>query len=136
MQDYFGVEIPFARHIGVTAISKEPGRVRLKIDLEAYHGNNLGIAHGGAILTLLDIALGSAARTTVGVPVMTIDIQASFLAPGKGTLYAEGRVVKQGRSIVFCEGDVKDENGELLAKASGVFKPVKPRGGIMEGGDG
>ena len=91
------------------------------------HVNNLGIAHGGLICTLLDVAMGTAARCTVGLPVMTLDMQASFLSPGRGELTAEGRVVRAGRSIVFCEAEVRSAEGELVAKASGLFKPVTLR---------
>jgi len=71
--------------------------------------------------------MGTAARCTVGLPVMTLDMQASFLSPGRGELTAEGRVVRAGRSIVFCEAEVRSAEGELVAKASGLFKPVTPK---------
>jgi uncharacterized protein (TIGR00369 family) len=104
------------------------GRTRLRARARPEHVNNLGIAHGGLICTLLDVAMGTAARCTVGLPVMTLDMQASFLSPGRGELTAEGRVVRAGRSIVFCEAEVRSAEGELVAKASGLFKPVAPRG--------
>jgi uncharacterized protein (TIGR00369 family) len=124
----FGADIPFATMCGVEALGFEDGRTRLRLALRPEHGNNLGIAHGGVICTLLDIAMGTAARCTIGTPVMTLDMQASFIGPGRGVLLAEGRVLRAGRSILFCEADITGEDtGELIAKASGVFKPVKPK---------
>jgi acyl-coenzyme A thioesterase PaaI-like protein len=35
--------------------------------------------------------------------------------------------VRAGRSIVFCEAEVRSAEGELVAKASGLFKPVRPK---------
>jgi uncharacterized protein (TIGR00369 family) len=125
--DYFGVDVPFARYCGIVPISHEPGHTRLGLDLADFHANNHGTAHGGALLTLLDISLGSAARTFIGTPVVTINMQVSFLSPGKGKLIGEGRVVKPGRTIIFCEGEIRDDKGELIAKASGVFKAAKPQ---------
>ena len=105
------------------------GRTRLRLALRPEHGNNLGIAHGGVICTLLDIAMGTAARCTIGVPVMTLDMQTSFIGPGRGVLIGEGRVLRAGRSILFCEAEVTAEDtGELIAKGSGVFKPARAKG--------
>ena len=126
--DIFGADIPFAAHCGIEPIAFKDGRTTLRVCVAPEHGNNLGIAHGGLICTLLDIAMGTAARCTVGLPVMTLDMQASFLSPGRGELTAEGRVLRAGRSIVFCEAEVRTADGDLVAKASGLFKPVAPKG--------
>jgi uncharacterized protein (TIGR00369 family) len=125
----FGADIPFASLCGVEALGFENGKTRLRLALKPEHGNNLGIAHGGVICTLLDIAMGTAARCTIGVPVMTLDMQTSFIGPGRGVLIGEGRVLRAGRSILFCEAEVTAEDtGELIAKASGVFKPARTKG--------
>ncbi len=123
----FGADIPFADHCGIEAIDFVAGRTRLRLAPRPEHGNNLGIAHGGLICTLLDVAMGTAARCTLGQPVMTLDMQASFLSPGRGTMMAEGRVLRAGRSILFCEAEIRDEAGELVAKSTGVFKAVRKK---------
>jgi uncharacterized protein (TIGR00369 family) len=74
---------------------------------------------------MLDVAMGSAARLASGSSVITVDMQSAFLAPGRGDLSAEGRVVRPGRSLIFCEGEVRDAEGALIAKASGLFKVAK-----------
>lgn len=121
----FGAEIPFVDHCGIEAIDAVEGRTRLRLAPRPEHLNNLGIAHGGLICTLLDVAMGTAARTTVGRPVMTLDMQVSFLSPGRGTLHAEGRIVRAGRSVIFCEADIRNEEGELVARSTGLMKPVR-----------
>lgn len=121
----FGAEIPFADYCGIEEASLSDGQTRLRLIVGPQHGNNLGIVHGGLICTLLDVAMGTAARCHIGRPVMTLDMQASFLSPGRGVLIGEGRVVRAGRSIVFCEADVREEGGDLVAKSSGIFKPVQ-----------
>jgi uncharacterized protein (TIGR00369 family) len=124
----FGADIPFASMCGVEALGFENGKTRLRLALKPEHGNNLGIAHGGVICTLLDIAMGTAARCTIGMPVMTLDMQTSFIGPGRGVLIGEGRVLRAGRSILFCEAEVTAEDtGELIAKGSGVFKPARAK---------
>jgi uncharacterized protein (TIGR00369 family) len=128
MMKIFGAEIPFAAHCGVEPLDAADGKTLLRLVLRAEHMNNFGIAHGGVTCTLLDIAMGSAARRVAGAPAMTLDMQTSFIAPGRGVLMAQGRVVRAGRSIVFCEGDVRTEAGELVARGSGLFKPMRLKG--------
>ena len=53
-----------------------------------------------------------------------------FLQAGVGRLVAEGRVLRNGRSLIFCEGEVRDVNGELVAKALGTFKLRRSRKNI------
>ena len=125
----FGADVPFAAYCGVEEVDFVDGRTRVRVLPRPEHGNNLGIAHGGLICTLLDVAMGTAARCTLGVPVMTLDMQASFLSPGRGELSGEGRVLRAGRSILFCEAEIRTASGELVAKGSGVFKAVRPRAG-------
>jgi uncharacterized protein (TIGR00369 family) len=125
MNDFFGAHIPFAQHCSIVAEEGSPDKTKLTLTLGDEHRNHLGTAHGGLILTLLDIALGSVARLASGHSVMTINLQTSFLSPGRGTLIAEGRVLQAGRSLMFCEGDVHDTEGVLVAKASGLFKVIQ-----------
>jgi uncharacterized protein (TIGR00369 family) len=124
----FGAHIPFVHFCGIEPISSEPGRTKLRVKLEDHHMNQLGIAHGGVTMTLLDVALGTAARSgNDKSAVMTLDMQTQFIAPGRGTLLAEGRILKSGRSLVFVEADVHDETGTLVAKASAIFKAARQR---------
>jgi uncharacterized protein (TIGR00369 family) len=124
MDDYFGLDIPFARHCGIKALSFEDGRTRLSLPLSPTSTNQFGVFHGGALLTLLDIAMGSAARVTVGAWVVAVDMQTAFISPGRTDVIGEGRVVRAGRSLIFCEGEIRDKDGVLVAKASGIYKPT------------
>jgi uncharacterized protein (TIGR00369 family) len=132
---FHGIDIPFARHCKIEPHSSEPGVCRLSVTIDPDLENNLGMAHGGLLLTMLDISLAIAARTLAQGPVMTVDMQAAFLAPANGKLISEGRVVRHGKSITFSEGEVRDESGVVVAKATGVFKAVRARPGTAEGGD-
>jgi uncharacterized protein (TIGR00369 family) len=123
----FGAHIPFVTFCGIEALDVCEGRTRLRLVLQPDHANNIGIAHGGAICTLLDVALGTAARLRAGRPVVTLDMQTRFLAPGHGILIAEGRVTRAGRSVIFCEAEIRDAAGELVATATGLLKPVSER---------
>lgn len=135
--DYFGLTIPFAEHCGVEPLEQRDGVTRYRLVMDQRHENSLGVAHGGLLLTLLDMALGAAARSAVdpGWAVMTVDMQAAFLAPGEGTLEATGRVTKAGRSLVFAEGEVRDAAGDLVARATGLFRAMPKKRKGRAGGD-
>lgn len=119
----FNVAVPFADHLAVEAVLEEPGRVVVALDLKPAHLNSWQVAHGGVTMTLLDIALSFAARSSdpAAVSAPTVEMKVSFVAAGRGRLTAEGRVLKAGRSLAFCEGEVRDGAGELVAKALGTF---------------
>ena len=122
--DFFGIEVPFLDLLGVRAELNEKGHVVISLDLRPEHCNSLETAHGGVIMTLLDVAMAMAARTSVKHQggAMTIDMSISFLHPAKGRLIVEGRVLRGGRSLFFCEGEARDASGVSVAKSLGTFK--------------
>jgi acyl-coenzyme A thioesterase PaaI-like protein len=47
----------------------------------------------------------------------------SFIGGGKGTrLFADSRVLRDGRSMIFVEGEAKNDDGSLVAKAIGAVR--------------
>ena len=113
-------KIPFISHLKILTETLGRGEARLSLPVETHLTNSFGTVHGGVILSLLDIALCTAARTLHpdSTGVITIDMSASFLGAGSGTrLVAEARVMKDARSMSFVEGEAKNEDGSLVAKA-------------------
>ena len=102
----------------------EKGRAVFTLVLRPEHLNSAKVAHGGVLLALLDTTLGAAARSNDAnfTRAATLDLSSSFMQPATGKLTAEGRVIRGGRSIIFCEGEIRDESGEVVAKAIGTFK--------------
>ena len=124
---FFDRQIPFLELIGARAEHWEKGRAVVSIDVRPELTNSWKFAHGGVVLTLLDVAMGAAARTTdaKGHGIVTVNIAVNFLRSCSGLLRAEGRVLRGGRSLVFCEGDVRDASGEAMAMAIGTFRLKK-----------
>jgi uncharacterized protein (TIGR00369 family) len=122
-------KIPFIAHLGLKTDELGKGTARLSLALEPHMSNSFGTAHGGVIMTLLDVALCTAARTLHpdSTGVMTIDMSTSFIGAGSGPrLLAEARVLRNGRSTIFVEGEAKNEDGSLVAKAIGTVRARKP----------
>ena len=124
MPDFFGFQSPFLDTCGIRAVSREPGRVVGEVTLGPGHLNSFGLGHGGVAMTLLDTVLGAAARFAdpATATVMTVDLHVTFIGPARGRIVAEGRVLHQAGGLVFCEGEARTEDGELVAKAVGTFK--------------
>ncbi len=104
-------------------------------------------------MTLLDVVMAHAARSPasrVGATpplepgdasvaadadaspsVVTIEMKTTFMRPGVGRLIAIGRRVHRTTSLAFCEGQVFDADGKIVAQASGTFKYLRglPIGG-------
>lgn len=127
--DYFGVSIPLMEFLGVVPEHIEADRARTRLPWRAELTNSRGDVHGGTLMSVLDFTLSAAARASLerGISMATIDMTTSFLAPATTDLVIEARCLKIGRSIAFCEGEIFDANGQLVCKASGTFKVVRPR---------
>lgn len=127
--------IPFLRLLGVQQDETEPGQSRLRLpELRGDLCNLLPAAHGGVVMTLLDVAMARAATSlqdAVSTTVVTVEMSTRFLRPGRGPLRAEGRVLHGGGSLCACEAHLYDEAGERVASAMGTFKFWRaPLGGV------
>jgi acyl-CoA thioesterase len=128
----FRNDIPFIKDLGVEFISAENGRAVVALDLTARHLNSWSVAHGGVLMTLLDVAMAVAGRTldpTAGGGV-TLEMKTSFLQPANaGTrLIVSGHAFHRSSTLAFCEGEVRDTAERLIAKAMGTFKYLQAKG--------
>ncbi|KQX35420.1 PaaI family thioesterase [Variovorax sp. Root434] len=122
-RNLFG-QVPFMRLLEARREYSEGGRARLVIDARPELGNVIGAVHGGVLATLLDVAMASAAvslfdfaRTAV-----TLSLNTSFHAPGRGRLTADGEVVQHDAGIAWCRASVTDDAGRVVACAQGSFR--------------
>jgi uncharacterized protein (TIGR00369 family) len=93
-----------------------------------------GVVHGGVIATLADTvvvpAVGSAYAEARQL--FTVDMQVRYLAPiVEEDAVAEGWVTQRGRSLVFCDAEVRSASGTLAASATLVYK-VSSRPQVLE----
>lgn len=120
----FQKRIPFVGHLGIEVEEIGIGTARLSVAVKPDQTNSFGTAHGGLIMSLIDVALCTAARSQFedSIGVITIDLSFSFIGAGKGKLFVDARVLKPGRNTVFTEGEVTNEDGSLVAKAIGTVR--------------
>lgn len=123
----------FNASIGRLLVRPEgPKRARCRIFPEFAHSNLLGMVHGGAILTFIDMAFfagGYVAGADV-VEAVTLDCHTRFLHPARTgqPLDAEVELLRETRNLAFLQGQMVQE-GEIVAAFSGALrKKSRPNG--------
>jgi uncharacterized protein (TIGR00369 family) len=112
---------PVSRLIGFVLKSIEPGHAIFEMEADERHHNPMGTLHGGIYCDIADAAMGFAYAATLmeGETFTTIELKINFLrAVRKAKLTAEARVVKAGSIVGYVECEIKDESGNLVAKAA------------------
>ena len=102
------------------------GHVLYKMTISKDHLATPFAAHGGSVAALIDAALGVACLTEVCEDmkvVSTVNLTISFLNPAHSgdVLSADALVTKSGKRILFVEGKVSNQKGELIATASATM---------------
>jgi uncharacterized protein (TIGR00369 family) len=128
----FLARIPFVDLLGFELLRLDPGSSEIAITVREELTNSLGVAHGGLLMTLMDIAMAHAARSPVEPggevlgTVVTIEMKTSFMRPGTGRVVATGRRMHRTVTMAFCEASVLDARGHIVAHSTGTFKYLKP----------
>lgn len=127
--------VPFLGMIGMRRERVGGGEAVVALDLHPDLLNNHGAGHGGVVMTMLDSAMANAALSKVDFTreVVTIDMHIGFMRPAAGRLQATGRATGGGRSVCFCEAELTDDSGEVVAKAMGTFRYRDRRDGGTKG---
>lgn len=124
----FGFDIPFVELLGFELDHFEDGNATIRYAPSTSHQNAFGMTHGGALMTLLDVVMASAARSVQQESGMvTIEMKTSFMQAARGRLTARGRLMHRSTRMAFTEGTVYDETGQACAHATGTFKYTRHR---------
>jgi len=122
----FGVRIPFVDHLGFELMRFEGGQSELLYEPKPEHLNSFAVTHGGATMTLMDVAMATAARSVQpDMGVVTIEMKTSFMQAARGKLTAQGRLIHRTATLAFTEATLYDAEGKACAHATGTFKYVR-----------
>ena len=116
----------YSELLGIDSVrTSDDGTVMVELPTSARHANVGGWIHGGVMAGLLDFALGAAVVTTLeeGEWTATQSLTTDFLRPGKPgqRLTARARVDRRGKLAAFPSGEVLGPEGDVLARATGVW---------------
>lgn len=130
----FPICIPFVETLGLELHVAAHGQAEVRCGVHKALTNSWEVAHGGVVMTMLDVAMAVAARTAhpSGHGVATIEMKTSFMRPAEGQLRALGKLLHKTATMAFCEATLLDGHGQLCAQACGTFKylrglPVRDR---------
>src|SRR3954451_17811767 len=113
--------------LGMVCLDKsEPGRSVWQMLADERFANPVGIIQGGFVAAFADSAMGAASVTYARerkVFSSNAEIKVSFVKPARvgSTLTCTAYVISGGNRAAFIEGEVTDETGRLIAKASSTY---------------
>jgi len=117
-------DVPFAKLLGIEVDLLEPGHAVLSMKMRDDLMRNGGIAHGGAVATLIDSAMAFAIIQLLGENehTVTVDITIHYLRPlSAGTARASARVVRAGKRVITVSAELFDHNDKLSATAISTY---------------
>ncbi len=121
------LNVPFLKLLGVRCLNAEMGKGEILLALKPEHTNTWDVAHGGVLLTLMDVAMAVAARS--GDPgdrsVVTVEMKNNFMQAANGILRVKADTVRRTATMAFCEAKLYNDQGEICCMATGTFQFMK-----------
>ncbi len=118
------VETEFTRMMGIEVLGMVEGGYTLELELRPDHMSRAERAHGGVLFTLLDTALGRSVLQSLpeGQGCATVEIKINYFRPVReGRIRAVGHLRELTKSLGYADGEIVNEDGKILARASGTF---------------
>ncbi|HNI71318.1 MAG TPA: PaaI family thioesterase [Marmoricola sp.] len=118
---------PLATHLGMVTEVIDEGGARARVEVTPEHLNPHGAVHGAVLFALVDTAMGAATLSVLASDqwCASIEVQLRFVRPVfSGQLMARARVISAGKRIVHLSAEVRDDDDELVALATGSFAVI------------
>ena len=128
-------ESPFPSHLPMRIVEVAAESARVELDIAECHLQPFGIVHGGVIATLIDTATFWAGFGTIpeDAGLVNVDLKLNYLQTvTRGRLTALGRAIRTGRTISYCEAEVRSDDGNLIAHGTSTLM-VLPGKGLQMG---
>jgi uncharacterized protein (TIGR00369 family) len=122
----------YAELIGVVVEDVRVDYCRMRLPWRTEISQPFGVAHGGAVASLLDSVVVPAIGAGYDEPIgfATTDIAVQYLGALRDEdAVAEGWVTKRGRSSIFCEATaVGADSGDVIARALLTYRVLGSAG--------
>lgn len=130
LKKFMTAAVPYWQTLGLELKEVAAGRAVFEAEVRPGLLQN-GVLHGGVLASITDSACAVAAISMVypASYATTINLQVTYLKPvTEGRFRAEGRCIKAGKNVLFCEASVFDENETLVCAASSQLLAVPWKG--------
>jgi acyl-CoA thioesterase len=121
-------KVPLPSLLGFRIEEAATDYVKMAVDFRPELTQPAGIMHGGVHAALVDTAVAQAIVTTIKpeFQMVTIHLDTKYFKPlARGTLYAEGRIVRKGKRVVHGEVTLRDSSGETVGSGWCVYAITK-----------
>jgi uncharacterized protein (TIGR00369 family) len=115
----------FMATLGARLEHVKPGDVAIAIPFRDDLVQQHGFLHAGVVTSVVDSACGYAALTLMrpGVAVLSVEFKVNLLAPAAGAHFrATGRVLRPGRTLTVCTGEIVAVDGETSGAPIAVMQ--------------
>jgi len=127
--------MPFARRLGMEFVEAGDGYAKLRLPFKKENVTAADTLHGGVLVSLIDTTGAMAAWTTAEIATpryfgSTVGVNVNYLSAAIGEeVYAEGRILKRGKEIIYADVRVTNAAGKLLAQGTVVYRIIERTGG-------
>jgi uncharacterized protein (TIGR00369 family) len=108
-------------------VSQADREVEVAFEASEQLTNPMKQIQGGYLCAMLDEVMSVACMVASGMTAVapTVEMKTSFFRPAlPGSIRGVGRVVRWGKTIAFTEGELLDDQGRTLARATGTAMPT------------
>ena len=122
---------PYMVHLGMEFVEAGDGYAKLRLRYQKENSTAAEALHGGAIASLIDTTGAMAAWTTAEILTpkyfgSTVGITVNYLSAVIGEdCWAEGRVLKRGKEVIYNDVRVTNEAGKLLAQGTVIYRIIE-----------
>jgi len=121
----------FMATLGASLTIVQPGEVSIELPFRADLTQQHGFLHAGVVTSIIDSACGYAALTLMPPDraVLSVEFKVNLIAPAQGAMFqARGRVVRAGRTLAVCTGDLRVVGSEsVVAMMQATMMAVEGR---------
>jgi len=126
---------PYMKHLAMEFVEASEGYAKLRMRYQDQNSTAAKALHGGAMSSLIDTTGAMAAWTTAEIATpayfgSTVGINVNYLSAAIGEdIFAEGRVLKRGKEIIYSDVRVLNAAGKLLAQGTVTYRIVERAAG-------
>lgn len=117
----------FSQHIGPFFEKQNMEGTFRALMIDERHLNPEGVVHGGVLLSFMDYVIYRAIgdEITHDIQFATVNLNTNFIAAAKlgDRVMGKGKIIKQTRSIIFAEGELYNQEKQLMT-ATGLWKII------------
>lgn len=116
----------FIKHIGFELVKQGENDISIKLTIEPRHLNTQHNLHGGVHAAMLDTIQTAALKAIYRAKVAAQNINVHYVTgTASGEIYAYAKVIQQGYKIAAVESEIIDDNNQLIARGSGVYRIIR-----------